>query len=407
MLPSQLSVEAFATYPPQARQLAIDHLAVLQQLPLGFIPLLLRETIAYDWRFPAERKELDRQFAFLSVQSKDNLRNLMAAFAALQLSPALERIDWVNKPTDFSEQLTAHLWATHQIDAFRSASVDYVHKMNAAKPDESASVNRLGIVIIGRGVAQSNIPLFRKLRPYGTYFKNINPENGRNILLDGALARAKKHPEDFAHWYIDGASGTSPQTEALTSISYSSVEPMRLALVAKMRAVMQPGGGGPEKLRTMLAQMTPEQLGLNGSGTSGLLNRFQISVLTEGSGTQLFSTTYVQWSAREVLRRAQPLTLIAHFGPRVREASMQELVSGVQHEPVPDPQGALVDADMGAYYTWINLQRLSGAEKSSFLVWFEDHGEALAIGPTLPRNHQNTDRLTLAQLLDRLSAKNG
>ena len=86
---------------------------------------------------------------------------------------------------------------------------------------------------------------------------------------------------------------------------------------------------------------------------------------------------------------------------------MQELVSGVQHEPVPDPQGALVDADMGAYYTWINLQRLSGAEKSSFLVWFEDHAEALAIGPALPRNHENTDRLTLAQLLDRLSANNG
>ncbi|MDQ2710709.1 MAG: hypothetical protein M3Y24_00495 [Acidobacteriota bacterium] len=407
MLPAQLSAEQFAGYPPQARQIAVDHLAVLQQLPLSFIPLLLRETIAYDWRFPAERKELDRQFAYLSAQSKDNLQSVMAAFTRLTLSPALERIDWVNKPADFSEQLTAHLWATHQIDAFRSASVDYVHKMNAAKPEKSAPVNRLAIAIIGQGVTKTDIPLFRKLRPYGTYFKNVNPESGRAILLGSAVSRAEKHREDFAHWYIDGTSGESRQIGALTSISYSSVEPMRLALIAKMRAVMQPGGGGPEKLRTMLAQMTPEQLGLNSNGTSGLLNRFQISVLTEGSGTQLFSTTYVQWSAREVLRRAQPLTLIVHFGPRVREASMQELISGVQREPVPDPQGALVDADMGAYYTWINLQRLTGAEKSSFLVWFEDHGEALAIGPSLPRNRENTERLTMAQILNRLSPSNG
>ena len=42
----------------------------------------------------------------------------MAAFAQLRLSGALEKTDWVNSPTIFSEQLTAHLWTTHQIDAF-------------------------------------------------------------------------------------------------------------------------------------------------------------------------------------------------------------------------------------------------------------------------------------------------
>ena len=41
-----------------------------------------------------------------------------------------------------------------------------------------------------------------------------------------------------------------------------------------------------------------------------MLNRFQLSLLTEGSGTQVFSTTFVQWAAREALRRAQPLTLV-------------------------------------------------------------------------------------------------
>jgi alanyl-tRNA synthetase len=44
-------------------------------------------------------------------------------------------------------------------------------------------------------------------------------------------------------------------------------------------------------------------------------------------------------------------------------------------------KGSLVDADMGAYYNWINQQRLPGSEKALFLAWFEDHREALAISP--------------------------
>jgi hypothetical protein len=64
-----------------------------------------------------------------------------------------------------------------------------------------------------------------------------------------------------------------------------------------------------------------------------------------------------------------------------------------------DPAGALVDADFGAYYNWLNQQRLSGAEKSAFLVWFEDHGEALAIGPAMPRGTESTQAANLKEVL--------
>ncbi len=165
---------------------------------------------------------------------------------------------------------------------------------------------------------------------------------------------------------------------------------------------MQPGGAGPEALRTMLAELRPEDLGLNGEGSAGLLNRFQVSILTEGSGTQLFSTTFVQWSAREALRRAQPVTLLLRFTPRVHEQSMRELLAGTPQTPMPDPQGSLVDADMGAYYTWINQQRLIGAERAAFLVWFEGHHEALAISPTLPRGTESTQAVSLRQILEQM-----
>jgi hypothetical protein len=155
---------------------------------------------------------------------------------------------------------------------------------------------------------------------------------------------------------------------------------------------------GPETLRTVLAQMRPADLGLGKTGDE-VLDRFQVKLLTEGSGTQIFSTSFAQWGAREALRRAQPLTLLVRFAPRQRQKPMNELLSGTRVNAELDPVGSLVDGDMGSYYTYLNQQRLAGAEKSSFLVWFEGHNQALAIGPAMPRGTQSSNPTDLMQLL--------
>ncbi len=156
----------------------------------------------------------------------------------------------------------------------------------------------------------------------------------------------------------------------------------------------------PEAFRTMLAQIKPAEAGMDGNS---LLDRYRLSLLTEGSGTQVFSTTFVQWAAREALRRAQPLTLFARFAPRQREKQMNELLAEQERRPEPDPQGSLIDADMGAYYNWLNQQRLSGERHSAFLVWFEDHDEAVAIGPSLDRGKRDEARIELADLIARIA----
>ena len=82
---------------------------------------------------------------------------------------------------------------------------------------------------------------------------------------------------------------------------------------------------------------------------------------------------------------------------------MRELVAGMQNRVISDPAGSLIDADMGAYYTWINQQRLIGAEDASFLVWFEDHKEAMAIGPKLPHGAVDRTSVRIGELLKQLS----
>jgi hypothetical protein len=99
------------------------------------------------------------------------------------------------------------------------------------------------------------------------------------------------------------------------------------------------------------------------------------------------------------LRRAQPLTVLVRFAPRQRQRDMNELLSGSGGRPELDPVGSLVDADMGAYYNWLNQQRLPSAEQSSFVVWFEGHNLALAIGPSTPRGTESNAPTDLAQVL--------
>ena len=78
---------------------------------------------------------------------------------------------------------------------------------------------------------------------------------------------------------------------------------------------------------------------------------------------------------------------------------MNEMLSNVGSNAELDPLGSLVDADMGAYYHWINQQRLPGSEQSVFVAWFEGHNQALAVAPSLPRGTQSTSAFDLNQLL--------
>jgi hypothetical protein len=405
MLPGELKPEHFNGYPPQARKLITHYLAALHELPLSFVPNLLREAIDYDFKFPAERKSLEKELANLESLSPvhsagplpETQKDWFQGFAQITLSPQLEQVDWVNLPAQFVEQLSAHLWATHQLDAFRKVATDYAERLHAAVPPEPPAIPRLGIAVIGQGVSTYHESLFQKLRAHGAYFGRVKSEGGLKLLLDAITTRAHAHPIPYGHWYVDGGEEVE-HSPALTCVSYHALDPVRSVLLRKMRTEIETPGMGPEALRTTLAQMSPSEVGMGQAGDT-VLDHFQLKLLTEGSGTQIFSTTFAQWTAREALRRAQPCTMLVRFAPRQRQKPMNELISEKQDQPELDPEGSLMDSDMGAYYNWINQRRLSGADESSFLVWFENHSEAVAIGPALPRGTVSTNSTDLNELL--------
>jgi hypothetical protein len=399
VLPAELRTESFDQYPAQARKLAVDHIDLLRRLPISFLSVLLCEIINSDWKFPVERKALEEQLRYLDSLSPDQLTETLSVFRTFTPSAELQKQNWVAQPDQFVQSFTALLWSTRQMDSFRAAAEDFNQHLSAAIPQPSPTMPRLAIVLIGQGATETKDPLFRRLRPHGVHFTEVNPQDGLAAVADAVAERYRAHPTAYAHWYIDGGRNMGGAWDGITCVSYTALERVRQALLNKMQKAIRSAGMGPEELRAMLVQTRPQDLGFGVTEADAILNWFQVNVLTEGSGTQIFSTTFAQWAAREALRRAQPVTLLLRFAPRQRQRPMNELLSSTNSAAEVDPTGSLIDADMAAYYTWLNQQRLSGGERSSFLVWFEGHREAIAIGPSMPRGTESSAPADLKQIL--------
>jgi len=400
VLPAELTQESFAQYPPLARSLAIENLVLLRQLPTVFAALLLRELSGYDWRFPAERRMLDDQFAYLRGLPTPARDEAMRKFAAVKVSAHMQRMNWVASPQTFLDALTSQLWSTHQIGAFHDAASHYVDAWRKAIPEPPPAIPRFCVVVLDKDLYSEGAALFRRLRPHGVFFPAVNAADSWAAALAFANSRAADHPLEYGHWYIDGGTPDAKADARLKRVSWAELEPVRANVLARIRRVVESGHGGPEEVETLMGETTPKDLGFTAAREDEVLARFQVSVLTEGSGAQVFSTTFVQWAAREALRRAQPCTLLMRYRTRQRQRPMNELIAGTAEGNAVDPAGSLVDADMGAYYTWINQQRLTGAEQAAFVAWSEAHNQAVAIGPGMPKSTTSTSAPTMKQLLN-------
>jgi len=409
MKPGDLRPESFASYPPEARTLAAKYLAVFQRMPIILLALILREVIQYDWSFPAEREKLTGQLDLLVGMTDASFAALMSLFNAIPLPNQLSTLKWANQPQPFSERLTAYLWTQHLIDDYHNATQAYQTFLVRALPQTRPVTPRWTFVVIGRGSPKLHRPLFQPLATHGTLFTQVDSRGALEVLEAALRERAHQYPMDYGHWYIDG--GDLLQAEAvdsrLTFVSYNAPVPAAKREFTLLNRFSREAGSrsapGPEAVGSYISGMSPEDLDLTGTSSDVPLRRFQVNLITQGAGCQIFSTTFVQWAARECLHRAQPLTLFARFATRQCNAPMEQLLSRDPLKQPQDAEGSLIDADMGAYYTWINQSRLPGAEEARFLAWFEGQSVACAISPTLPEGTSSSQSINMEQILKQMA----
>lgn len=378
-----------------------QQMRLLESLPVPLAAVMMQQMVRADRLFPVERNSLDRTLKRFVPPRTPSAEQSLQAFAALKLSSDLQRLDWRTDPAGFVEKMTAELWSTGQIESFRDAAKLLATPVAAEELEEAKPVSRFTVVVLDRRLraAESMPVLFRKLRPYGTFFPHANDDRGMATLERWLAARSAANPQAYAHWRVSGEIWNVPSSDPVVSFSYNSLNTARLKVLALFNSMRHTAAtGGPEGLRQTLLHLTPEQIGFSSTGDP-VLQTFAKDIFTEGSGTQLYATTFVQWTIREALRRAQPATVLAHFTPRIQATSMDWYLSHFDVEPAFDNAASLMDAEMGTYLSYLNLMRLPQSEQSNFLVWHEGYGQALLIGSGMPQQTQSNSTMTLEKIL--------
>jgi hypothetical protein len=389
-----LNAQNFAAYPPQGRDLAAAHIAELRAIPVALLPIFLVDLKVYDWKFPVEQREIVQRIEFAGAHP-----SALAGFSAIKVPPELDNPAQVADPQRFLAEMTAYLWSSLQMDAYRSAANQFVSLFAAGAEPAQPVAPRLVMICVGQGAQAPDFPLFQKLRSVGQMRTNVRTADAAAALLDALRQRSQDHPADYAHWYVDGGNALPGlAAPGVATILYPALAPLNQQILARMKSCIQ-AGTGPEVLQRELAELGQRAPAGDSAFADPRLQHFAVSLLTEGSGTQIFSTSFVQWTIRELLRRAQPATLLARFAPRQRQKPFNAMVAAAANVTDPDPDGSLVDADMAAYYAYLEMMRLPGAENSFFLVWFEGHAQALVAGRGVPPGTVNPSPVSVSDLL--------
>ncbi len=373
---------------------------LLRSLPVPLAALLMQQVLRYDRIFPREQQELKATVHALQPPRSPQMQRAVDAFAALRLSPELKTSGWETQPALWIDRITAEMWSTGQIAAFRDAA----KLVLPPEPvDDPQAQSRAVVVVYDRRLRSdpAAAALFRRLRPLGTHYLAVDGAEDHATLQGWLNTRAHQTTQPYAHWLVSGDTASTGPTVA--ALSYAELQPARQHLLRMMNdARNAQGTGGPEGMRDAMRALTPQQMGLP-EVTDPVLSDFATDVLVSGSGTQLYATTFVQWTAREVLRRAQPRTLVARFTPRNQSTSMDLRLSEPGAEPPLDNAGSLIDTEMAAHLTWVNLQRLPGADRAHFLAWHPGYGQAVLIGPGIPKGVQSQAKAGLHDLLLRMA----
>ena len=199
MTPGSLDRSNFSRYSALGRQFAVDHLSLLRRVPLAVLPPILEQIITLDWKFPAERDQLESQLDALEKLDAEVFQKLAAPFSKVDLPASLAAFDWVNQPAQFVQLLTPHLWSSGQIDAYRDAATKLLPPASAVIRTRARNP-RLVLFVAGAELTAPRYPLFSKLRPHGLHLTDVEPEDEKSWALDLMTRRASAGQEP----YMDG-----------------------------------------------------------------------------------------------------------------------------------------------------------------------------------------------------------
>jgi hypothetical protein len=398
MKPTELVASSFDSYSKAARQFAIEHLPLLHRLPMAVCPSFLQQIQNLDTSFPAEQDSPREQCDSMQSLGAERYAALAAPLEDLSIPKVLQSMDWVHAPEEFIDELTAFLWSSGQIGQFRSGA----SALFAALPTRVEMTHRLVFAVLGQGAQVEDGKALRKLSKVGVLLTSLKAETAFQEIRKAMAEHAAKATAPYASWYIDGGAISPEMTSALPDtvlVSYPGLAKLRDRVLTRMQTALTNGSGGAEQMRTRLAGTSANEVGAAEITPDPVLQRFYTELFTRSSGPQIFSTSFVQWAGREVARRAQPQTLMLRYAPRQSHRDLNEMFAPAQVSSL-DAQGSFRDAEMGAYYNWIEMHRITAPGRLTFVAWVEDRSLAVIAGPNSPAGAVCITPMTIAQALE-------
>ncbi len=365
-------------------------------------PALNQQFTEWEMLFPYERNRVVTFMKGVETYSPSALDTLTAPLWALEEKMGVKHWDFTqaNDTIENASQLARSAYYAE----WRREIQRVVDAINSAGRDATpapAESTRLMLIILPGDLPVNPQSVWKQWDPKGHEIKIAGgSERLCQLVIQGqpglvgiaTLAARQGTQESSDLWLIDAEAkmhGMLAQAPIPAfSLSFTNLKPLRDKFLAELNTTPR----DIEATDQIIANLRSEAW--SGWGlwppevdSQPRLKRFLIDLILSGNGVLIFSNSFVEWTAAEVLRRARPRTIVARFGMRSKPKPFtsiaifenQQKVSTVPD--VDDPENSAIDAAILARYVWLADSRYPEQDHTICLCVAEHLDSAYVILP--------------------------
>lgn len=342
--------------------------SLLARLPATFVPVLNEQLANWGQLFPAEQRPIRTSIGYLDSLPEEEFRSLLGPI--FDLEAKMDLASWSGDRSRLSIQDTSRLARSPHYPQWRvevEKLFDNIHQATAEAEDPVRDRNKLVVNIMPAGLPVDSGQRWQRMARHGRWHQLAEPFGEVTHSLVGALAGREPHraTEPIEHtWILESATELTPfgDRETVTRLSFEELEKSRVHFSRKLNEIDK-ALESLDQTYTDLRSADMTKL-LPASARDDLrLREFIRELFLSGNGAVQFCNSFVQWGASEILRRAEPQTLICYFGIRDKIKPFSGLVlfeDQTRANPVADqadPRGSLIDIEVLGEYVHLSAVR--------------------------------------------------
>ncbi len=411
-------MDLYSSLTGEARSLSQEYRGVLDRLPRTFWVSNLIELEKWPSLFEPERSYFRVLLKQLSDLSEPEFQAMFGSLASFEARTNCREIT-ATDPEGLQARLVSHLQRLGQYPSWRKEINRIFEKLEPSVERRLYSADRsprLIVIIYGEGITIERDKLWARFQKMGTRVPlrvaaTDTSETFLRALFTGHPEQASESPPPtlfhirkesagvppLDNWIIEAGdalhalceqSAGAAAGDSTTGMSYDRLRSYRDRLSETIYSKVLSGLRSPLELAAYLKtlQVKPQE-GVS-LYSSEVVLAFIRDIFLAGAGTLIINNTFVEWGAVQALKRAQPRVLVARFGVRDKLKPFSSLLmfskprTTDQIPILQDPLGSFVDAELLAYYLWLNAENGPPYQGNTlYLLLAEGVDELLAVVP--------------------------